>query len=162
MLTQPQMAFSASCTTMPVKKAGGAQKVGKIQAGQLILTAQRDIPFHTVPWWAYKAGGRRQGGCSEWWPLSSHITTMCDGALTSWGWLNTCQPTGTCECIPHFVLFVGATFGSTAFNSTQAFFWLLPLIPFSVPLGESEEEAFLVGSLGFEHLEIATGQIGRG
>lgn len=32
MLTLPQMAFSASWTTMPVKKAEDAQKVGKKQS----------------------------------------------------------------------------------------------------------------------------------
>jgi len=44
-------------------------------------------------------GGRRRkgGGHLEWWHLSSQVTIVCEGALLSWRWLNTCLPMGSSE-----------------------------------------------------------------
>jgi len=48
-----------------------------------------DIPHHMASRSAYKVGGRRKGGCLQPWHLSSQVAVRGDGALLSWGWLNT-------------------------------------------------------------------------
>jgi len=50
------------------------------------------------------------GGHSEWWRFSSQVTVSRDGALLSWGWLNTCLPTRSSEWIPCFALLACAAF----------------------------------------------------
>ena len=102
------------------------------QLGQLTPTDQRDTAYHMMSCSAYKAG-RRQGGRSEWWRLSSQVTIMRDGALLSWRWLNTCLLMGSSEWIPCFALLVCTAFAlllSCLYLNPRVFslllFWFSP------------------------------------
>ena len=54
--------------------------------------------------------GEGRGRHSVWWCLSSQVTSMSDGALLSWRWLNICLPLGSSEWIPCFALHVHTAF----------------------------------------------------
>ena len=81
------------------------------QPGQLTQTSQRDIPYHMMSCWVYKLGEEEgSGGHLALWRLSSQVTVTRDGALLSWGWLNTCLPMGSGEWIPCFALLACMSF----------------------------------------------------
>lgn len=95
-------AFSASHPT------SAASRLGKL--GELF---HRDIPEHMGPWPAHGAG--RKGGRGEntvLWDLSPQVTTVHNGALLSWRWLNNSLARGSeskflglfCLCVQLLVL----------------------------------------------------------
>ena len=74
-------------------------------------TDQRDIPDHVASCSVYKVGGRRKKKEEgDIWSLSSQVIIMHDGALLSWGWLNTCLPMGGGELILCFAWLVCSAF----------------------------------------------------
>ena len=94
------------------EEAGGAQEAGRGHSWDSWPQLTKGI-FHTI--WHHaqhiklgKEEGR--GGHLEWWRLSSQVTVMCDGALLSRRWLNTCLPMGSGEWIPCFALLACAAF----------------------------------------------------
>ena len=99
--------------TPPHQQAGwgSTRSWERTQLVQLTRTDQRGTSYHMMSCSAHKDGERRRkGASSEWWRLSSQVTVMCDGALPSWRWLNTCLQKGSSEWIPHFVLLACAAF----------------------------------------------------
>ena len=65
----------------------------------------RRVPCRMTSHSVCKSGrGRQKGGRLERWRLSSQVTIRRDGALLSWGWLNTCLPMGSREWFACFAL----------------------------------------------------------
>jgi len=103
------------------------------------MSNQRDIQLHVMSWSTIKSreeGGR--GGHSELWPLSSQVTIMCDGALLSWKWLNTCLLMGNTGLILYFALLAHAAFAlPVKLSLSQLISFLTFTLPilFLIPLG---------------------------
>jgi len=73
--------------------------------------------------------------------LSSQVTGTRDGALLSWGWLNTCLPTGSGERIPRFALLVCTAFAlpiKLPLSQRMSFLTLTLPILSPIPPGGSE------------------------
>ena len=117
------------------------------QPGQLTPTDQRDIPHHMT----YCAQHVKleeeegKGGRLEWWRLSSQVTVTRDGALLSWGRLNTCLLMGSGEWIPCFALLACTAFAlpiKLSLSQSMSFltFFTLPILS-PIPPRASERAA---------------------
>ena len=100
--------------------------------------------------------GGNGGERLKWQHLSSQVTIMCDGALLSWRWLNSCLPMGSGEWIPYFALLAHAGFTlpvTLSLSQPTSFltFTLLILSPVP-PWGERASGCLVLScSLGLNH-----------
>jgi len=76
--------------------------------------------------------------------LSSQVTVICDGALLSWGWLNTYLPMGSGEGVPRFALLASMAFALSIklslFQPTSFLTFILVILsPIPAVRGVSEQ-----------------------
>ena len=94
-------AFCASHPTPPARGLRGHKELGGDTAGTADPADPRDQAFQTTGHHAQHIKLGEDKGCrGDIWSdgiLSSQVTVMCDGALLSWRWLNTCLPMGSSE-----------------------------------------------------------------
>ena len=115
------------------------------QLGQLTPADQRDmIPYDVMlSIWSSRKKEER-GDVQSDGGLSSQVTAMCDGALLSWRWLNTCLPRGSSEWILCFALLAWVAFAlpiKLSLSQPMSFLtFTLPILSLT-PQGGSERAA---------------------
>jgi len=139
-LTQSQ-GFFCSSPALSVSGLGVPKELGGDTAGMADPTWPKGYSMtHNVMLSNKKLGieGGSRGTRSEWRRLSSQVTATHNGALLSWGWLNTCLLTGSGEGIPCFALLAHTAFAlpiKPSLSQPTSFLTFTLWVPSPIPPG---------------------------
>lgn len=129
-------AFSVSHGAPPLSR-GCTRSWERAGTGQLTSTEQRDIPHPMMSCSEIKLSGKEENDTlKEFQHVSSQVIITRDGALFSWRWPDSCQPTGNSGLIPYFALLLYAAFAlPVKFFLPHKFFTVILPILFLIQLG---------------------------